>query len=621
MNELDSKRPRDAFKQAVQEPFAPNAAPRSPDEVDTEDQVEPARQSAHAALRLLADAPITHQSQDLLGFGAYASAIAGLIDNPQTATPLTLAINARWGAGKSSLGRMIRGRLEDKPAAGGKHPHRTHWFNAWMHDDASSLATAFVSDLVQTADAVRPLWSRMIRPLPMSLTPASERPLRTLYYWGVLAIVFLLAMLVFLFWVDFDEAIYLYFVPGGGSDSLEINGRLGAIASGASAMLTFLFALSRPLVEVGRSVGDFLANPDAAASAGNMERVRKQLGALLEAATPRGGRFVIFVDDLDRVRPPEAVELLESVNQLLTHPNVVVVVVADLPAIAAQAELKYAGLAAKFASDSNLGRPDGVVQSYGRQYLQKIVQLQFDLPGQNTLRMKQFVEQLSEKLADTPPPPPPHPLERLRLQAKARMLARRRNAEFADARARAFALISEDASLLQSAELPEHLLADLTLDADRARLVLEEQRSLKLHNDSGLLDEALREAAEHLPPSPRNAKRILNRLRLLLHLARERGLLEGQSPVTPVHIGHWAVLQERWPELVQRLGGAPDRLAVLEAAARADDDSFDAELKKLVSNYGRVDALRACLAGDVRLGHLAPALVAFAPELLPGAEA
>src|SRR6266511_2920595 len=45
-------------------------------------------------------------------------------------------------------------------------------------------------------------------------------------------------------------------------------------------------------------------------------------------------RFVIFVDDLERCRPPRAVEVCEVASQLLGHPNVVTVLVADMATIA-----------------------------------------------------------------------------------------------------------------------------------------------------------------------------------------------------------------------------------------------------------------------------------------------
>jgi len=50
--------------------------------------------------------------RDTLGAAAYAEAIARGIQHPETKAPLTIGIKAPWGAGKTSLMRMIRDRLE-----------------------------------------------------------------------------------------------------------------------------------------------------------------------------------------------------------------------------------------------------------------------------------------------------------------------------------------------------------------------------------------------------------------------------------------------------------------------------------------------------------------------------
>ena len=47
--------------------------------------------------QLLADTPIDQDEQDRLGFSAYADALAGLLDDPATSTPLTIAITGPWG--------------------------------------------------------------------------------------------------------------------------------------------------------------------------------------------------------------------------------------------------------------------------------------------------------------------------------------------------------------------------------------------------------------------------------------------------------------------------------------------------------------------------------------------
>lgn len=51
-------------------------------------------------------------TRDTVGYAAYAEAIARGIQHPDTRPPLTIGIKAPWGAGKTSLMRMVRDRLE-----------------------------------------------------------------------------------------------------------------------------------------------------------------------------------------------------------------------------------------------------------------------------------------------------------------------------------------------------------------------------------------------------------------------------------------------------------------------------------------------------------------------------
>ena len=99
----------------------------------TRDQADASIQ-APPALNMLADSPLATDRGDQLGFTAYANALAGVLDNPSTDTPLTIAISAPWGAGKTSLANMVTSRLVNRPLERGDRPHIVCWFNAWLHE-------------------------------------------------------------------------------------------------------------------------------------------------------------------------------------------------------------------------------------------------------------------------------------------------------------------------------------------------------------------------------------------------------------------------------------------------------------------------------------------------------
>ena len=66
---------------------------------------------------MLDDAHLKDVADDQLGFNDYAAALFALINDERTGIPLTLAINAPWGAGKSSLAVMVKRMLKGLPVS------------------------------------------------------------------------------------------------------------------------------------------------------------------------------------------------------------------------------------------------------------------------------------------------------------------------------------------------------------------------------------------------------------------------------------------------------------------------------------------------------------------------
>jgi len=69
---------------------------------------------------------------------------------------------------------------------------------------------------------------------------------------------------------------------------------------------------------------------------------------LIREITPEGSKFVVFIDDLERCRDTRTIDVLEVVNQLLCFEPVVTVIIADIPAVATCAEIKYEKLAERY---------------------------------------------------------------------------------------------------------------------------------------------------------------------------------------------------------------------------------------------------------------------------------
>ncbi|WP_419999690.1 KAP family P-loop NTPase fold protein [Streptomyces boninensis] len=94
-----------------------------------------APRSTNLPFRLLNDEPVydaRHSAGDLLGTRRRAGELASLILRSAWTTPFTIAVDADWGMGKSSLMHRVKADLESQPGV------ECVWFNAWTShgDDA-----------------------------------------------------------------------------------------------------------------------------------------------------------------------------------------------------------------------------------------------------------------------------------------------------------------------------------------------------------------------------------------------------------------------------------------------------------------------------------------------------
>jgi hypothetical protein len=611
----------------------------------------PIRTDGREALRTLSDKPLTDDADDRLGFAGYADALAELLDHPDTDTPLTIAISAQWGAGKTSLAKMVESRLKQRPVERGDPPHITCWFNAWMHDDAPHLGAAFAAEVAKQADRYRPMWRRLISPLPSAMLSPEERWRRRLAFAMMSIIV----------------AVAIALLPGTGrvlrqvfAPKAEIADRLQELfgsAAGAAILVFVAFAASRRFYAIAQAAARFVDDPRSEAAKGAMQEVSTQLGQLITQATharqwlvlPRPERrLVIFVDDLERCRPPRAVEVCEVASHLLGHPNVVTVLIADMATIATSAEIKYADLEQVRASAAEGSTERSPIGTYGRLYLQKIVQIQFNLPSSPAESMPGL---LRETVRDTVRPStakaPPAPRSSLILAGliiPVRSLWTsigiigcigilfywiRGTSSFLSSTLLAWVMIYAIMLLAGILALIQNLVEDYRsyrtkqaqrqIDHDIRQVVnagaatveevigalvgkslepqrreLARQRAQRiLADESPHRTEAESEIKEYLPALPRSAKRLFNHLRVLLVIAEQKQMFGGQPELQAKHLARWAVLLERWPEVASALTANPGRLAELEAAT---------DIEELSTLLGA--ALPASLASQDLLGFL-----------------
>jgi hypothetical protein len=574
----------------------------------------------------LADHPVESDEGDRLGFGVYADSLANLIDDPDTQTPITLGISGPWGAGKTSVGKLVAERLRAWPRQRGEPPHIVCWFDAWLHDDAPHLGAALAAEVARTANRHRRLVDRLLHPLPTAMLTPGERQRRVVIV-GLLGL--LLGVGSLLLGDDLEGTLVPDAVTG------EEGLALPWLSAGAVAVLWSLMRVWTRVFGTAKNVAAFVDDPRSEAARGTVRQVRDQLHTLIRQATRDERRLVVFVDDLERCAPDRALEVCEVANQLLATPGAVGVLVADLDLVGAAARERHATI-----------RP---MSDLGSQYLHKIVQVEFDLPIAGREALARMLRAPAEDGVATPTSarqdpspassgvgaepssggvlprragagtgaaigaPSPGALRRTgRLGAYASLgvaavLAGSSAAgadtadvtwvvsivglvalgstttwltgsvaELVSRRRRRATTRQVDDGIVARAELsPDRLKREVVAEADHATPQLVSQRVTRLHT-AQMLTRAVGDSLllAYLPRSPRAAKRAWCHLHLEIAVALGRGLLVSSDPSSELvlrQLEKWVTLRQRWPAIALAVRDEPSLLSRLETSVTVEE--------------------------------------------------
>jgi len=315
---------------------------------------------------------------DALGFQPYVDALAGIVADPATHTPLTLGVFGSWGSGKTSLMTMIRGQVAGGVGQTAAPRHRTVWFNAWKFHQEDALWRALL--LVLLDDLERLLVADPPAPVDGEPPPAKLLDLlrQALYHetaWtekGALR-------------PDWTQAL----TAGTGlAFNLVLSGVGLGLPQAAWEEAQKALGKGEPVSQLGKLAGalrrEELTHYQAQLrSLEQFQRHFQQLVAvLLRRPGERPRRLVVFVDDLDRCLPDKAIQVLEAIKLFLDVPGCIYVLALDPEAIESAIRARYKG------------------EVKPREYLEKIVQLPFILPPIEDEAMRGYVQSLAPALPD-----------------------------------------------------------------------------------------------------------------------------------------------------------------------------------------------------------------------------
>ena len=254
----------------------------------------------------ITDKPISTLGEDKLKSKRYAETLASFIQRSDT--PLTVGLQGEWGTGKTSMMYMLREILDKADVA-------TSWVNTWEYS------------MFRGANETTPA---VLRGMLEKLKESCEEK-------GT--------------WSANDER----------SQKVQKIGRfIGNLANQVVRNQTGLDV--KEAAEGGGDSGQISTE---------ISFIKKQINEviqdLIKDSNNKYNRVVFFVDDLDRIPPTDAVEVLEALKNMFDVPNCIYVLAIDY-------EVVVKGLEGKF------GKKTEENEREFRSFFDKIIQVPFSMP-------------------------------------------------------------------------------------------------------------------------------------------------------------------------------------------------------------------------------------------------
>lgn len=273
-------------------------------------------------MKSVTDKPISSLSDDLLDVEVYAQALANFMFSSDT--PITVGLQGEWGTGKTSLMAVIQEILAEKSIA-------TSWVNTWEF--------SLFSDSSQTTPRVL---NAMVSKLEESCRQSGN-------------------------WDIGDEA----------------NQKLKTVSK-------FLSNVANQVVKskTGIDIKGAAEPTSGLDSEIQISLIKKEIAEIIEKliASPSNPyqKVVFFVDDLDRIPPADAVEVLEALKNIFDIPHCVFVLAIDYDVV-------VKGLESKFGPKTELNEREF------RSFFDKIIQVPFSMPV-GSYDIKKFVTTKLEQM-------------------------------------------------------------------------------------------------------------------------------------------------------------------------------------------------------------------------------
>jgi GTPase SAR1 family protein len=256
----------------------------------------------------ITDSPrnVSKGEKDNFGIEPFEKGLTKFINNSNT--PITIALQGEWGSGKTSLMNSLKQNLSDSDNS----KYHSIWLNTWEYalmKDAQSTLIDIIIGLIKEVTRVAKV----------------DEPTTRKLFGRVLGI---------------------------GKKVIKVGANATAKTIPGGAL-------------IDAAVNELLSDKEQ----GTISEIRTDLEDIIEACIKKDGKigFIFFIDDLDRIDPPIAVQLLELLKNIFTLKNCVFILAIDYDVVIKGLEPKFGIL-----SDKN--------EREFRSFFDKIIQVPFSMP-------------------------------------------------------------------------------------------------------------------------------------------------------------------------------------------------------------------------------------------------
>lgn len=271
--------------------------------------------------KIISDSPVSQKDKDCFEFCDYADVIAKTILSADSANDAIFGVLGGWGTGKTSLMRLIQSKLAE--AKDGKDLEVYHtWFDTWRYANENNISALLVQHLLNGCKTVKNTEFKT------ALTGLAQ------------------AMWASVYGLQVEVGPFIKYSPKEAQEKAE-----KLMHDTPDATLKFYQAID-----------------DLQQAAQTLDKER----------------IVVFVDDLDRLLPTQALGVLEHIKLTLTWKNIIFVLALDEKAIEKAVREKY-------GENSPLT---------GTEYVKKIIQVPVYVPKPNKTHIQRYVGQCSTHLPE-----------------------------------------------------------------------------------------------------------------------------------------------------------------------------------------------------------------------------